>query len=63
MAGRARARQPTGGHDDLLVVADAVDFCRLAANRLSPVELAPYVEGDEAVAADVFEGIRALAVD
>lgn len=50
-------------HDDLVIVADTLDFCRLAANRLTADELVSYVEGDAALAADVFTGMAALAVD
>jgi uncharacterized protein (TIGR03083 family) len=54
---------PVGADDDLLVVADAVGFCRLAANRCRPDELDAYVEGDETVARDILAGMGALAAD
>ena len=50
-------------HDDVLVVADAVEFCRLAANRCTPAALDAYVEGDEALASDILRGMAALAAD
>jgi uncharacterized protein (TIGR03083 family) len=49
--------------DDVLVVADAVAFCRLAANRCRPADLDAYVEGDEALAVDLLAGMAALAAD
>jgi uncharacterized protein (TIGR03083 family) len=52
-----------GVTDDLLVVADAVGFCRLAANRCRPDELDAYIEGDDVVAADILAGMGALAAD
>jgi uncharacterized protein (TIGR03083 family) len=57
------AGDAVGDTDDLLIVADAVGFCRLAANRCSLDELDAHVEGDDAVAADVFAGMGALAAD
>ena len=50
-------------HDDVLLVADAIAFCRLAANRCTPVELDAYVEGDAGIAEDILQGMAALAVD
>jgi hypothetical protein len=50
-------------HDDVVVVADAVEFCRLAANRCTPAALDAYVEGDEALASDILRGMAALAAD
>lgn len=49
--------------DDVLVVADAVAFCRLAANRCRPADLDAYVEGDDTLAADLLAGMAALAAD
>ena len=49
--------------DDVVVVADAIGFCRLTANRCRPAELDAYVEGDEALAADILDGMAALAAD
>lgn len=50
-------------HDDLVLVADAVEFCRLAANRCTPAALDAYVEGDEIIASDILRGMAALAAD
>ena len=49
--------------DDVVIVADAVGFCRLAANRCTPDELDAYVEGDQAAASDILQGMTALAAD
>ena len=49
--------------DDVVLVADAVGFCRLAANRCTPAELEAYVEGDQALGADILHGMMALAAD
>ncbi len=48
---------------DVLVVADAVDICRLAARRLDPTELEAVVEGDRALAHAVLAGLDAFARD
>ena len=50
-------------HDDVLLVADAIAFCRLAANRCTPAELDAYVEGDAGIAYDILQGMAALAAD
>jgi uncharacterized protein (TIGR03083 family) len=50
-------------HDDVVLVADAVEFCRLAANRCTPDALDAYVEGDETLASDILRGMAALAAD
>ena len=34
-----------GPGQDVVIVTDAVGFCRLAANRTTPAELAPHVTG------------------
>ena len=49
--------------DDVVLVADAIGFCRLAANRCTLTELDAYVEGDELIAADILRGMAALAAD
>ena len=54
---------PIGDHDDLLIVVDAVGFCRLAANRCRPADLDAYIEGDAAMARAIFAGMVALAAD
>lgn len=45
------------------IVTDAVGFCRLAANRITPDELAPHVSGDPERAAKVLTAVAALALD
>lgn len=45
------------------IVADAVGFCRLAANRLTADGLDPYVTGDQDRAAAVLAAAGALALD
>jgi uncharacterized protein (TIGR03083 family) len=54
-----------GGHqdpaDDLLLVVDAVDFCRLVANRLAPAALEVQVDGPGAT--DVLVAAASLALD
>jgi uncharacterized protein (TIGR03083 family) len=47
------------GPPGVTVVADVVDFCRVAAMRLDPEELEHDVEGDPELAADV---LRAVAI-
>ncbi len=46
---------------DALVIADALGFCRLAAQRLSPAELGHHVDGDGEVAAAVLVGAAMFA--
>jgi uncharacterized protein (TIGR03083 family) len=45
------------------IVADAVDFCRLVADRIGPVGLRANVTGAAEHAATVFAGAAALALD
>jgi uncharacterized protein (TIGR03083 family) len=45
------------------IVADAVGFCRLAANRVTPADLDPYVTGDQDSAAAVLAVASTLALD
>jgi hypothetical protein len=51
------------GEPDFLLVADAVDLCRLAARRLRPEDLAATVEGDRPLAEEVLAGLDAFARD
>ena len=46
------------GEPDTVLVADAVEFCRMAAQRLDVDELDLHVEGDRDVAQDVLVGAR-----
>jgi len=48
-----------GGPPAVTVVADVVDFCRVAATRLAPEDLDHDVEGDVGLAAEV---LRAAAI-
>ena len=49
------------GPPDVLVVADVVDFCRLAARRIPADDLVCHVEGDRQLAADVLAGVAVFA--
>lgn len=51
----------TPGDPDATVTADVVDFCRLAAQRLTPAELRHEVTGDPRTAADVLVGAGVFA--
>jgi uncharacterized protein (TIGR03083 family) len=51
------------GEPDVLLVAPAVDVCRVAARRLHPRELDAKVEGDAALAELILAGIDAFARD
>jgi uncharacterized protein (TIGR03083 family) len=64
-AGRSSAGKPAAddGGADVLIVADAVDVCRVAARRLSPHELPATIEGDAALADLVLAGLDAFARD
>jgi len=45
------------------IVADAVRFCRLVANRVNPVDIDAYIEGDEAAATGILAAAATLAFD
>ena len=45
------------------ITVDAVAFCRVVANRSGFEAAAPHVDGDQAVARDLFAGASALALD
>ena len=45
------------------IVADAVGFCRLAANRITPADLGAHVTGSRELAAGVLAAVAALALD
>lgn len=57
------AGQVHGRSADVVLVADATDYCRLAANRLTPDTIEVDVEGDEALARDVLAAASAFALD
>jgi hypothetical protein len=46
----------TAGLPDATLVLDVVDYCRLAARRVGPDEVAVTVEGDEALARRILAG-------
>jgi uncharacterized protein (TIGR03083 family) len=48
---------------DVAIVADAVRFCRLVADRIGPAELGASVTGAPALASTVLTGAAALALD
>jgi len=56
-----RAAEP--GQEGVAIVADAVGFCLLAGNRVTPAELGPHVIGDESRAVSVLAATPALALD
>ena len=47
----------------LAIVTDAVGFCRLAANRVTPAELGPHITGDQGRAVSVLAAATTLALD
>jgi uncharacterized protein (TIGR03083 family) len=51
------------GQEGVAIVADAVGFCRLAGNRVTPAELGPYITGDESRAVSVLAAASTLALD
>ncbi|MGE0879782.1 MAG: hypothetical protein AB7L13_18140 [Acidimicrobiia bacterium] len=54
---------PVAGEPDVVLVADAVEFCLRAANRLGVDDLTVFVEGDEQLALDMLVGVGAFAMD
>lgn len=57
----ATAARP--GPAGVSIVADAVGFCRLVSDRMTPAELAPYITGDRDQAAGVLTAAATLALD
>jgi uncharacterized protein (TIGR03083 family) len=57
------AGMPTEGPADVRIVAGAVDFCRLVANRISPDALDAVITGDDRLADDLLIGATTLALD
>jgi uncharacterized protein (TIGR03083 family) len=55
--------QEGADRESLAIVADAVGFCRLAANRVTPAELGPHITGDEGQAVSVLAAATTLALD
>ena len=61
--GLAAMGQTVEGPVDVRIVAEAVDFCRLVANRIDPSAFTAVVTGDGALARGLFLGAAALALD
>ncbi len=51
------------GSTDVRIIADAVSFCRVVANRMTPADLAPAISGDRALADDILAGAQTVALD
>ena len=51
------------GPEGVAIVADAVGFCRLAGNRVTPAELGSHISGDEGRAVSVLAAASTLALD
>jgi uncharacterized protein (TIGR03083 family) len=58
-AGGASSTEPA----DVVIVSDAVDFCRLVANRADPAGLDVHITGDAELAAAVLAAAPVLALD
>jgi uncharacterized protein (TIGR03083 family) len=58
-----RGREGGAEPADVVIVADAVDFCRLVANRAAPAGLDLHIAGDAARAAAVLAAAPVLALD
>ena len=59
--GTGGAARPGPGEES--IVADAVGFCRLIGDRITPAELAPNIPGDPHLAAGVRTAAATLALD
>ncbi len=46
---------------DVALMADAIDFCRVAAQRLSPADLDAVIEGDRALADELLVGVAVFS--
>src|SRR3954468_18297528 len=55
--------EATAAVPEVMIVADAVRFCRLVADRIAPAELGARVTGATGLAATVLSGAAALALD
>ena len=58
-AGGASSTEPA----DVVIVSDAVDFCRLVANRADPAGLDVHITGDAGLAAAILAAAPVLALD
>jgi uncharacterized protein (TIGR03083 family) len=54
---------PEVGPARVRIVADAVDFCRLVADRISPSSLPATITGDQLLGVSILRGAPALALD
>jgi uncharacterized protein (TIGR03083 family) len=61
--GQGASGQEAVSQESLAIVTDAVGFCRLAANRVTPAELGPHITGDENRAVGVLTAAATLALD
>ena len=50
-----------GGHVDVVLTADAVEWCMLVGDRVAPTEIAVTVDGDRSLADDLLAAAPALA--
>jgi len=55
--------QGTSDPVPVAVVVDVVGFCRLVANRITPVDLGAHISGDRGLATRVLASAAALALD
>ena len=60
---RPMAMDDNVGTPDVMITADVVDFCRLAAQRIAPQDLDASIEGDPALADLVLAAASAFARD
>ncbi|HLI75231.1 MAG TPA: maleylpyruvate isomerase family mycothiol-dependent enzyme [Acidimicrobiales bacterium] len=61
--GAPEGERPVEGGAHVRIVADAVDFCRVVANRLAGSDLDADITGDRALAHDILAGVATLALD
>jgi uncharacterized protein (TIGR03083 family) len=61
--GPGQAEGSMGFKGSVTIVTDAVGFCRLAANRVTPAGLGPHITGDAGRAAGVLAAAPTLALD
>jgi uncharacterized protein (TIGR03083 family) len=59
----AAGEESLPGPERLAIVADAVEFCRLVANRARPAELDLHITGDHGTATGILTAATALALD
>jgi hypothetical protein len=59
----ALAPEEVAGTPDVVIRTEAVELCRLAANRVAPVELEVEVTGDRSLVGPILVGAGAFALD